>query len=347
MSRDTKPLYSKSQVNRAGKNVREGSYSEEDINIIENWRASHNHILNSWQSTLRNRIKSKKVFFAQRLKRRITIFDKVQREPSMALANMHDIAGCRLIFQNIKDLQQYRTTLHDTKRFKHKLYKANEDPYNYIKNPAKSGYRGVHDVYIYKAQHTGGEPWDGLKVEIQFRTIHQHAWATAVEIAGALTGDYSKFDKGSEDQKEFFRLASEIISRAYEDKKSCYPKMSNKELVLNFKKIEKKIHLLTRLSALTKISVSFPVFKKKALILSADYTDIDNPKVNITPFSSLPEATSKYFELEKSSSDKQDIVLVKAKDQDNIRNAYKNYFSDTEDFVAFVRKGISILSKRK
>jgi hypothetical protein len=52
MSRDVKPLHSKRQVDIAGMNFRNGNYSQNDLEIIYNWRASHNHILNSWQATL-------------------------------------------------------------------------------------------------------------------------------------------------------------------------------------------------------------------------------------------------------------------------------------------------------
>ncbi|MFM7631157.1 MAG: hypothetical protein ACKO43_05030, partial [Alphaproteobacteria bacterium] len=85
MSRDIKPQHSKARIDLAGNNIRNNCAQDEDIKIIENWRASHNHILNSWQATLRNRISklNYNVVFAQRLKRRKTIYDKLIREPSM------------------------------------------------------------------------------------------------------------------------------------------------------------------------------------------------------------------------------------------------------------------------
>lgn len=170
MRKDTKPNYSKSRVSLAGANVRNSCASEQDTLIIENWRASHNHILNSWQATLRNRCKGKEIVFAQRLKRRATVFNKLQREPNMALARMHDIAGCRLIFKNIKELNEYRDSLHHS-RMKHK--RKSPDGYNYIDMPANSGYRGVHDVYEYNNIMRKDRPqdWNGLLVEIQYRTI--------------------------------------------------------------------------------------------------------------------------------------------------------------------------------
>ncbi len=112
--RNIKPEYSKKCVNKAGENVRLDNYTDEEIQIIENWRAAHNKILNDWQSTLRVRCKGLDIIFAQRLKRRLTIFDKLNRQPEMHLARMHDIAGCRLIFKNIEQLLEYRNKLHSS-----------------------------------------------------------------------------------------------------------------------------------------------------------------------------------------------------------------------------------------
>lgn len=342
MSRDIRPDYSKNRVNKAGKKVKSGTETAEDIEVIENLRACHNHILNTWQSTLRGRIKSPKITFAQRLKRRITIYDKLNREPTMALANMHDIAGCRLIFPDIKTLKKYRNSLHKNNRFKHELYKAGEDPYNYIDLPAPSGYRGIHDVYIYKASRVGGQYWNGLKVEIQYRTIYQHAWATAVEVAGSITGNQSKFDKGSEDQKEFFKLASEIISRAYEGLPSCYPKLSNAELIKNFDKLENKINLLRYMETIRTVSTKFPV-EGKTLILKLTQNTGGSYETEIHSFKSLPQATKAYFELEKTAKENEDLVLVRAGSNESIRNAYRNYFSDTGDFVQLIKTGLKKL----
>ena len=113
MSRDIKPEFPREAVNRAGNNVRLERATNEDILIIENWRASHNHILNSWQASLRKRSKgNESVIIAQPLKRRNTIFDKLSREEGMKLSRMQDIAGCRLIFRDLEQLHSYRNKLH-------------------------------------------------------------------------------------------------------------------------------------------------------------------------------------------------------------------------------------------
>lgn len=180
-------------------------------------------------------------------------------------------------------------------------------------------------------------------IEIQYRTIYQHAWATAVEIAGVLTGNRTKFSEGDEDQKEFFKYASEIIARAWENKKSCKATLSNEELVQKFKNIEKKIHLLTKLKQLKILSKRIPQETKNIILRFS--TNEKTKILTIYSFKTSNEATKQYFSMEEENPD-DDIVLVKAVDDKNIRNAFKNYFGDTKDFVEYIEEGIKRLSNQ-
>lgn len=344
MSKDTKPRYSKNRVNNAGERVRTRNATIADFRVIENWRGSHNHVLNSWQATLRGRCKGKNIVFAQRLKRKVTIFDKLSRQDGMSLSRMHDIAGCRLIFKNMKQLNEYRNDLHQSRGIEHIRRKASQlpYPYDYITNPKPSGYRGIHDVYEYSARQNRDQSWNGLFVEIQYRTIYQHAWATAVEIAGSLTGSQSKFGRGDENQIEFFRLASEIIARYYENSFSCYPELLNKDLIRRFKVIENETHLLERLNKIKSISSDLST-KGKNLILFFSNNGSNN-QILYRAFSSFAKAADKYFELENDLfSDELDMVLVRAESFKSIEDAFRNYFSDVKDFVSLLETGVKKL----
>lgn len=169
------PGGSKSRVNKAGDNIRNNTTTPDDFKVIEEWRAAHRGVLNTFQAILRTRTKGSNVTVAQRHKRRNTIFDKLKRIPNMQLARMDDVAGCRLIFRNIKELNKFRDTFHKA-RFNHK--RRNEpDKYNYIESPKNTGYRGIHDVYEYDVNSEAGKSLTGLYIEIQYRTLVQHAWA--------------------------------------------------------------------------------------------------------------------------------------------------------------------------
>jgi putative GTP pyrophosphokinase len=50
-----KPAHSKGRVNRAGIAVRNGNASDDDMDVLNNWRAAHKYILNTFQATLRHR----------------------------------------------------------------------------------------------------------------------------------------------------------------------------------------------------------------------------------------------------------------------------------------------------
>jgi hypothetical protein len=127
----TYPGGSRSRVNRAGENVRNGTPSPQDAEVIEAWRAAHRGVLNTFQAVLRNRTRRTDITVAQRHKRQRTIFDKLRRFPRMQLSRMDDVAGCRLIFRNIKELYGFRAQFHKA-RFKHKR-RNDLNKYDYIK----------------------------------------------------------------------------------------------------------------------------------------------------------------------------------------------------------------------
>jgi len=172
MSRQIPPLNSKTSVNRAGKRLALGEEMPSDLEVIENWRAAHNYVLNTFQASLRNRAKKSNVRTpVQRIKRLDTIRSKLQRFPNMQFARMHDVVGCRLIFDSLDELYQFRHDFNRS-RFAHKrrtrlTAQGNKaDAYNYIDQPKQSGYRGIHDVFEYRAKQSGpgrasgGEKWN-------------------------------------------------------------------------------------------------------------------------------------------------------------------------------------------
>jgi ppGpp synthetase/RelA/SpoT-type nucleotidyltranferase len=152
--------YSKGQINRAGAEVRTGDPSHEALDIINNWRASHAYILNTFQATLRNRTRGTNITVAQRLKRMRTIVSKLDRQPKMELARMDDVAGCRLIFPNYRKLITFRKDIHRA-RFGHKL-RNDVYKYDYIARPKTDGYHGIHDIYEYNVGSLLGRDYNGL-----------------------------------------------------------------------------------------------------------------------------------------------------------------------------------------
>lgn len=343
------PIYTNSQVARAGDAVRRGRVTEHSEKVIENWRSSHNHVLNTWWVILFHRIQKLKMSATpgQRLKRRNTIYDKLTNRPEMpgmSLRRMHDIAGCRVVFENEEDLYYFRNSILIESRFKHKYIKRQHK--DYIAHPKESGYRGVHDVFAYKSDVGRPEKWNGLYVEIQYRTKFQHAWATAVEVADILKKSRTKFsDKADEKQNIFFQYASEIIARVYEGRTSCFPDLSNEELVSGFESVNKETQLLNLLRSVNHSKMHLKDKSKKAIILRLI---TNNLKVSVVTegFNSTSEAQSRLYELEKEFPD-DNIVLVKADNINDIKNIFRNYFTDSKAFVTLIDNGLNFLNAGK
>jgi putative GTP pyrophosphokinase len=336
-----RPAFSKSRVKAAGKRLRDGTFDLEDVAVLENWRACHSYILNTFQAILRFRSKGKDITVAQRLKRRHTIFDKLRREPSMQLSTMHDIAGCRLIFDSEAGLMEFRRSLHKSKA-RHKLRSSDSDRYNYILYPKESGYRSVHDVYEYCVSSKNGVTWNGLLIEIQYRTIFQHAWATAVEVADLITYKRIKFSEADQDHHYFFQLANEIIARAWESRISCLSELPNGEIVREFNRIDKKLGLMGLFENLKQSKKAFGLKMNTLLIFHLEPREQEDALQTET-FDNVNKAIERYEELEKSNRGNLDIVLVRADSSEDVRVAFRNYFSDAHDFVQYINDGCRIL----
>lgn len=329
------PGGSKSRVNLAGNNIRSENVTTDDLIVVEEWRAAHRAVLNTFQAVLRTRTRGKDIVVAQRHKRRSTIFDKLNRFPSMQLARMDDVAGCRLIFSDIQDLYDFRNNLHKA-RFHHE--RRNEiDKYDYIKNPKITGYRGIHDVYMYDVNSLKGRHLKGLMVEIQYRTKIQHAWATAVEVIGFITESQPKFQEGDTRYQTAMALASEILARAFEEKNGPFPHKDNSEVVKDFLKLNHELNLLKTLQGLNSADTIVSTNRNSILIFSP------SGELEIKTYRDAPEALRALFQLEKEHPGK-DIVLVKADTSEEVRFAFKNYFSDAQDFISLVEDGCQIMS---
>jgi putative GTP pyrophosphokinase len=329
------PGGSKSRVNRAGNNVRSNTATLEDLKVIEEWRAAHRGVLNTFQAILRTRTRGTNITVAQRHKRKNTIFDKLQRLPDMQLARMDDVAGCRLIFKSIKELDKFRDKFHKAK-FKHK--RRNEpDKYDYIKLPKNTGYRGIHGIYEYDVNSESGKSLAGLYIEIQYRTLVQHAWATAVEVVGFITESQPKFQQGDKRYEYEMALASEMLARAFEDRKGPYPEKSDREILEEFLDIEKELMLINTLRGLNQAKSEVSDKKNTILIFS------DKKELEVKSYRDATDALRALFILEEQMP-QNDIVLVRADSSEEVREAFRNYFSDAREFIRLIDKACEKLS---
>lgn len=334
------PTTSRKQVTKAGVRISQNKETFDDVTTLEKWRAAHAYVINTFQANLRRRSRGTEIIVGTRLKRRATILNKLKRYPDMQLGRMHDIAGCRVIFPSLEELITFRREFHSA-RFAHKRKHIDDDRWNYLIHPKEDGYRGVHDVYEYNVRSDSGLAFNGLLVEVQYRTLLQHSWATAVEVAGLLTHNNPKFGQGSPDVIEFFAIASEVLARIYEYSTSCYPDKTVSELVSSLKSLERDTRVLELFRRVNSKMVSIDFKKNNILIFPLVATARENQSdLTILSFDNVYRAIDRYNYIERQYQGQADVVLVRADSFDNMRVTFRNYFADTTDFVDYLDEAI-------
>lgn len=339
------PNYSKSQIIRAGKVIKDPSnYTRDEINhyreVIDNWRASHAFPLNVIYCNLKRNFasSSKNIIVAQRLKRLDSIENKLKREPTMSLWTMQDIGGCRVIAPTVNDVYNVISKFKKS-HIRHKLKKE----YDYIHNPKPSGYRSYHMVYEYYSDNRKTYNKNML-IEIQVRTRLQHLWATALETIGLFTNQALKASMGDCETLRFFTLLSSCF--AIEEKRPLVPNTPDNinEIKKELISIEKKNNLLDMLGAI-RVAVDFVDQKNSDttkltngyFILILNY---EKRHLSLRYFktSEIEQATTIYNKIELDKKGKTiDAVLVSVSSFKKLRYAYPNYFVDLKKFITIVK----------
>jgi putative GTP pyrophosphokinase len=196
-------LPSNNRINKAGRCIHEyfidGSSKDtvlKALGVLEDFRAAHQYPLTKASMGLRSMVATEKceIEVTQRLKRMPTIIDKIRRHPTMRLAAMQDIGGCRAVLSSIDEVRAVERRI-----------RKNRTPVrvsDYIEEPRSSGYRSLHLVVQY----------DGRNIEIQLRTKVMHEWAVAVErYAGRIIGDL-KSGFGPLEVLEWLHAVSEAMA---------------------------------------------------------------------------------------------------------------------------------------
>jgi GTP pyrophosphokinase len=210
-------VFSNGEVNRAGQLLRRFFYEPregpdpwkgwedrrgdvvEAMYAITWWKQQHARPLSRTAAALRYHVREAggafdgKVEVTQRLKKRDTIIDKLQRYPKMDLTQMHDIGGVRARLPSLDALHAVSRRLRKTWQ----IAKTRD----YVASPKDTGYRAIHhDVRK-----------NGRMIEVQLRTVRQDAWANQVEDDGRRLGTGYKFGFGADDIHAYFRAVSDVF----------------------------------------------------------------------------------------------------------------------------------------
>ena len=88
-------------------------------------------------------------------------------------------------------------------------------------------------------------------IEIQFRTKLQHTWATAVEMMGIYTKSQLKASLGDEDILRFFVLVSSVFAKMEGTPIAPITIDDFNTLISEIREIDKRLYIVSRLSALS------------------------------------------------------------------------------------------------
>ena len=333
-----KNSFSRTEIDRAGETLR-SDVSENDVfkyfdayDVMNTWRASHSFPLNTLQMTLRYRahLVDPDPYVVQRLKRAPSVISKLQRYDGMLLSRMQDLGGCRSILSSIKSVYELRS-LYTRSRDRHEL--ATEK--DYISNPQASGYRGIHLIYRYRSDRA--EDYNGHRIEVQIRTRIQHAWATAVEIAGVYVRTPLKSSIGPSDWLDFFRFASSAFS-ILEDSKRLHTTQSNTEIIETLRSIALRLDARSKLATFAAAHNYIADTRRKSDSHFILILNIGEQRTTIEAFGSVLAASNRYAELEKRHIDDDlvDVVLVAAESVESAASAFPNYFIDTSEFLSLI-----------
>lgn len=339
-----KRKYSNEQIKKAGKILtHRENYSPVEISFAEEvltyWRIIHDPLINTFQASLRqklNRNYKGKGFVAQRLKRSESIITKLQRINTMKLSTMQDIAGLRVVLNDIKHVFELAESLRKSKS-KHNLI----DFTDYISKPKESGYRSIHLIFEFINESIPES--NNLKIEIQVRSTLQHIWATSVETLGTFLKTSLKSSQGPQEILDFFSLVSSGFAILENCNTLNKHELFDKEtLFLQIITEYDELKIWDKLNAFRIVANHIEVkgINSKYYLIRLD---IDNKNIRIKHYKKeqFEIANKDYTLQEKEIFENKlnaQVVLVSLESIKSLKKAYPNYFLDTNDFNKQIEK---------
>lgn len=182
------------EIDRIGERLRSGSASEADYGVLRQWAITFQPAVAEVMELLRSQLGVEPS--DRPLKSELSIARKLRERPKMRLSQMRDIAGCRVVVNDLveqRDVIAAVTTAFDgTKVIDH------------VNNPPSSGYRAMHCEI----------PVVDQRVELQVRTTLQDAWARYSEMLTYHVHPDIRLSRGPERWTTELRSHSERFAEA-------------------------------------------------------------------------------------------------------------------------------------
>jgi ppGpp synthetase/RelA/SpoT-type nucleotidyltranferase len=307
--------YTGGDIIRLGEKIvqNNGNINEDDLELLQEYRKSFTEPLTSTfndLTKLKNTV-DRQAIIAFRLKRIKTVVNKVIREPKMKLNRMGDIAGIRIILKSEQQVYKLLDLIKSN-------FEVSGNVRNYIENPKKIGYKGVH-IYIKDSLHK-------KRIEIQIRTIEAHNWATLVEITDLLYKTRLK-ELGFYNNKELGRLHS-LISRDIE--------LSTEEAEYIYKILD-KFNFISKLSQLfrknhNEVKKQWLEVQPRSKYFLIESSSDSIPKLE--GFTNYNHAEEEYFKRYKVNQEALIVLTAIHKPTfDQISIAYANYILSYHKFM--------------
>ena len=193
-----------------------------------------------------------------------------------------------------------------------------------------------HFTWYISTDLTKKTDYNGLLIELQIRTLLQHAWATAVETVGLMTSSELKSGQGDAKWKRFFVLCSSLFAMSEGTSPVPYSPRDPALLLDRTRSLEKSLAVIDRLrgySRLFEVADEHIDYKAYDMILLrlAKY----NQKLSLTAYtrSERHDAQRDYLDAEANSDVDTEAVLVSVSSVAQLRRAYPNFFGDTRRFI--------------
>ena len=165
---------SKTQIDRLGDRLREGSPSESDLRLLDDYRLTFGEAYETVVGTIRERLQLEPT--GRPAKSTRSVIEKLVRE-TIRLSQVQDIAGCRLLVDDVMEQERVVASL--------RAAFPRASVVDRRVNPSY-GYRAVHVIARIS----------GKSIEIQVRSSLQHVWAELSEQVSDLAEPAIKYGGG-------------------------------------------------------------------------------------------------------------------------------------------------------
>ena len=253
-----------------------------------------------------------------------SIINKLQRPNSSKLSRIDDIAGIRIIVNNINEIYKVSKLLDDLLIDDNFQLKYNKD---YVELPKKDGYRSLHKIFTFNYENKS------INFEIQIRTRLQHLWSTTVEIYDLI--EYKNLKSGSFNKLKtweglFFKRCSKTIENFEKENFITSKKIVNK--IFTFKKYIKIFERLKTIKSIKNINLLKDYKDGDSLLL---IIDIEKGSINFLD-GEVEKLVTYYNILEQEVEKNIKLLLLTIKNIKKLHSAYSNYFLNNNEFIELI-----------